>query len=345
MRKIRIAVLDSGFSRDCFDRNEVKIIGQKHLYFDYVLDDVVENEFIDDFNGHGTMCVFTMLNAFENIEFYIIKCLNISGVTNESVFLKALEYTNTLDIDIVAVCASLTHNSSKENLKKAFDNLKKSNKAVVVSVRNGENVSVPACYNSVIGVIGGSLADDKFTYNPNTEIQMQCSSESAVIYGLFGQRTVFRGNSRATALAAAHCARLLFENNAAPSQIYKLLTDNGNICLSTNDFKKKDDNYFDIPFDKRRENELIETDNGYHKFIYMLCEFFLCDDPQKIRYSGLIELNGRYLIRKLEAFLRFVESQFNINMNHIMLRQLQWAYLFYDECININNKENENGKK
>ena len=94
MRNIRIAVLDSGISGSYARKNGVNIICRKHFFYDYSKDIIMENEDTEDLNGHGTMCVSTMLNAFKNIDFIIIKMLNISGVTNEAVLLKALEYVN-----------------------------------------------------------------------------------------------------------------------------------------------------------------------------------------------------------------------------------------------------------
>lgn len=159
--------------------------------------------------------------------------------------------------------------------------------------------------------------------------------EAAIVYGTFGQRTIFQGNSRATALAAAYSARLLYQNEADVNRLQELLAENSTRDFCKDEFDNEYDSYMLVPFDKRREDKLIENSMGYHTYIYiyMLCEFFLCDNPQVIRSAALIEQDGRYLLRRLEAFLEFIESRFDINTNQIMLRQLQWAYLFYDECL------------
>lgn len=332
MRNIKIAVLDSGVSDEL--SKSIQIVNRKEFCWDYYEDAIVTSDNIADHNGHGTMCIDTMLTVFEHIEFSIIKMLNVSGVASEAVFIEALKYAGTLDVDIIAVCASLTMNKNSDQLYKMCRKISESGKVIVASVENGKTQSAPAFYDCVIGVLGGTMEDTTFRFSSKREIQMQCSSEATITMSAFGQRSVFQGNSRAAALATAHIAKMMYDNTCSMANLDEAIAKEAE---SSQFIKKKYDaeydEYMKMRFDNRKESQLIKTDADYHRFIYALCEFFLCDDPQYIRRQQLIDFQERYILRRMEYFLCYVEDKFNVRLTSIKLRNFQWAYLFYEKYI------------
>ena len=103
MNRIRVAVLDTGIAKECVDES-IKL--RKCIYFDYFDEKFVITDSYDDYNGHGTKCINTMKMICPDIDIYAIDMLGISGFTSNKVFLKALEYVETLDVDIISICAS-----------------------------------------------------------------------------------------------------------------------------------------------------------------------------------------------------------------------------------------------
>lgn len=332
MRNIKIAVLDSGVS-DELCRN-IRIANRRSFCWDYYQDTISVSDNIVDHNGHGTMCVDTMLAVFEHIEFSIIKMLNVSGVASEAVFIEALKYAGALNVDIIAVCASLTMNKNSDELYNVCKKISESGKAIIASVENGKKHSAPAFFDCVIGVLGGAMEDTAFRFSSKREIQMQCSSEATITMSAFGQRSVFQGNSRAAALAAAHIAKIMYNNAYSMANLNEMIMQEAETSQFINKaFDAEHDEYMKTRFDSRRESQLIKTDADYHRFIYALCEFFLCDDPQYIRRQQLIDFQGRYILRRMEYFLRYIEDKFHVQLKDVKIRNFQWAYLFYEKYI------------
>lgn len=331
MRKIKIAILDSGISDELI--NNIDIIGKKSFYYNYYDEIVISDENVRDLNGHGTMCIDTIINEFENVEFYVIKMLNVSGVAHKAVLVEALRYARELDVDIITVCSSLCDAYFSDELKDICDEIAEKEKITVVSVENMKHTSKPASYKSVLGVIGGILRAGEFCFDENNEIQMQCSSEAAIVRSEFSQRSFFQGNSRAAALATAYVARIMYYNQCNYSDVYHLLTKKSKSNQFHPSFNPERDHILYIPFDLKKEEYLINNDICYHRFLYSLCEFFMCSETEVVRTSNLIELDGRYILRKMENFLSFIEERFSVELNNLKLEKFQWAYLFYEKYI------------
>lgn len=330
---IRVAMLDSGLSAEfCLPEN-VHILGTQAFSQDYLTDTVQEGTKIEDLNGHGTMCVSTILSQFQHIDFYIIRMLSASGMTNEAVFLRALEYACKTDAEIISVCSSFIDGKESDRIKDVCAEIAARQKILIASVRNGETISQPASYDTVIGVRGGMLPDDKYTFCPDAPIQMQCAEESVLSRGLFGNRTQFQGTSRSAALATAHIASAVFFHPEHKANITEILCQNSTPQPAEDIRFPEGDLYIRAVFDAGMEQHLAETDEGYVRFLYLLCEMFLCDDPQIIRTANLIDFKKRFFLRKTEICLRVIEEAFGIKLNEPRLYDMQYAYLFYSRLI------------
>lgn len=332
MNNIRMAVLDSGISENLSEK--CSIIGKKNFYYDYYSEKIITDDDIEDLNGHGSACVETILNIFQNIDFYIIKILGVSGIAHDMTLIAALEYAEKLDVDIITLCSSLTYTRDNDELRKICDRIFSAGKVIVSSVENRHASSEPANFASVIGVSGADIDDNCFSYNGSDEIQLRCSYKAAITAGSFGIRTIFQGNSRAAALASAQIARLMYDSRQNGKSLEELLTENS-IVLESREKVVTDNNDLisEIPFDKEREKFFVDNEIGYHRFLYLLSEFFLYNDPSALRTEDLINFRNRKLLRKLENFLRAVEGRFGIKTDNIMLEDMTWAYVFYEKHI------------
>lgn len=331
MKNVRVAILDTGIADEIMDdRIKFKI----HIYYDYYAEEIVINKFATDYNGHGTMCVNTIWDRFPNVDIYVIKILNISGMTNSMVFLKALKYVEKLDVEIISICASYIVDTVEREIEEQCNRMVQSGKIIIASVQNGERSSAIANYNNVIGVIGGVMEDKEFYYSETSDIQMQCSSRASIVQSVRTVRDTFQGNSRATAIATGTLCEMLFKTQGNKKNMSILLQKKA----VSNIFQKKqyDSPHEDViyqKFDKKKELFYAEHDKRYQKFIYLLCEFYMCEESKEIRQAYLIEYENGRLFRYLEDILRLIEERFGVNLLGIKVEKLQWAYLFYENYI------------
>ena len=270
------------------------------------------------------------LQNFSQVEFYIIKILNISGAANSAILAASLDFVTSIDVDIVAICASLLVKQDNTEIHELCKKIYDSGKIMLISVRNKYLTSEPACYPTVIGVIGDVQEETNYSWCSDYQIQMKCSAKAVIVKELFGCRNVFQGNSKATALAVAIVAKLMYQHNVRGIMIYPIIEK----YATEHQFKPIiSEDSFDIinrePFDAELEDKLIQTEDMYQRFLYCLCEFFMCDDPQEIRNADLLELSERKMIRKLECFLLFIQERFKVKLDFLELDNLRFAYLFY----------------
>ena len=268
MKKIRIAILDSGLDSHMMTELESKnqIIGKKSFYYDYYSEKVIMGEETEDHNGHGSCCVSMILQNFSQVEFYIIKILNISGAANSAILAASLDFVTSIDVDIVAICASLLVKQDNTEIHELCKKIYDSGKIMLISVRNKYLTSEPACYPTVIGVIGDVQEETNYSWCSDYQIQMKCSAKAVIVKELFGCRNVFQGNSKATALAVAIVAKLMYQHNVRGIMIYPIIEK----YATEHQFKPIiSEDSFDIinrePFDAELEDKLI-----------IVCVNFLC---------------------------------------------------------------------
>lgn len=335
MRNVRVAIMDTGIADEISDDRIKKKI---HFYYDYYENKVMIDENATDYNGHGTMCVNTIWSQFSKVDIYVVKILNISGMSNYKIFIEALKYVNTLDVDIVAVCASCISGAASKEVESICKMIFESGKYIIASVENGKETSPIANYESVIGVSGQCISDDKYYFFENEEIQMRCSSEATIIRGKRNVRCVFQGNSRATAVAVGLISKFLYEKQKDISLIDKIRQKKSKYVFVNEKlvFPYENVNYHEFEVDK--ELYYVESDRLYQQFIYLLCEFFVCESPNLIRRACLLDYDNNRLVRYIEDVLRFIEDRFCVKIENIKIGELQWAYLFYEKYLRMGSK-------
>ncbi|SFY00565.1 S8 family serine peptidase [Ruminococcus sp. XPD3002] len=342
MSDIRIAVLDTGIDKILYDEllQQNRILGCKGFRYDYYYKTVFCDDRVEDLNGHGTQSVALIDRICPHTKFNIVKLLGVSGLTNESVLEKALEYASKLDVDIIVSSSSLKSSLKSEKLEEICNKIHSDGKLLIFSLRNGDQTSIPAEFESVIGVIGGNIPNDELRWNEGQKIQLQCSSETAVVKALYGRRSVYNGNSKATSLAAGLIAKLMYENNIYGSDVTAYLNRN---CyadkLENKPFGREIDSINKTVFDHEKEEYLVENSIGYHQVLYSLCEFFKINSPERMRTAYLMEENNSYLWHNIEEFLRYMEYIFQKPIDVDNLRNLEYSYLFFENVINKNESD------
>lgn len=329
MSTIKVAVLDTGIAKAIVDER-IKL--SKSIYYDYYDEEIKIKDSVDDYNGHGTCCINTIKAINPDVDFYSIDIMGISGNTSNRVLLAALEYVEKLDVDIISVSASSSSELLQDELKEVCQRITNSGKVILAAVENGKEESSIANFDSVIGVIGNWFDDCQYSFSKDRKIQMSCDATPYILTGKYGLLADFMGNSRATAVAAGIVSKMMSDYRKKGKDIIQLLEENR--------FASREEEYSIInhdmnktPFDDETENELLEEDSNYTRFIFLLCEFFKCNDPNLIRKENLIKYKSQMMLENIHGFISLINERFNKEISTLCVADLVWAYTFYQRYI------------
>ena len=206
MRKIRIAIIDSGINTSLLSKyvfGGCSILPKSDYGFDV-------NQNIEDEHGHGTGCAYAILRIEENVEFYTIKILNPYLKTSSTFLIQALEHLNNINIDIVNI--SVTTDIYSKTMEIVCDELRSQGKILLASKNNKNSKSYPAEFDSVIGVRGSIFKDD-YTYWYDDKKTIQCVADmtpiwTPTIYNQF-KYLPFSSNSKATPTFAGILSKII----------------------------------------------------------------------------------------------------------------------------------------
>lgn len=319
MKRVRVAVLDSGIAEEITDS---RIKGKKQIYYDYCESRYISNDKTIDYNGHGTAFVDAMWGICPETDLYIVKVLGISGRASDGAFLEALKYAETLPVDIIAIPSSYVQENISNEVYQICDRIWEKGVIIVAAVKNGEDSSHIADYKSVIGVKGIEMMEEDYYFSRFQPIQMICNSEPIVVRTTNGIRMVFQGNSKATAVATGIIARNLTKYSR--ENIFSVLEKNGGVMPSI-----REQDYFNAD----RERYYCENDENYQRFIYLLCDYFFESSTKNVRKEDLLFYRDRFLLRGLDPLIRLLEERFDKKLERIRLNDFRWAYLFYERYL------------
>ncbi len=333
MKRIKIAVLDSGFAEETIDN---RIVFKKQIYWDYLKGKTITNSNVTDYNGHGTACINTILSLCSGAEIYVIKILGISGNTSCKVLLEALQFVNELEIDLIVLAASIVNDNNYKD--KVFDDilrqLKEKKRILIAAAQNGKEESAIASNRNVIGVKGMKNLGSLFMFDRNSSIQMICDATPIFVRGRKGRWQLFNGNSKATAVAAGSIANYLWNEDVTIDGLFNFLE------IESKEQKfdlLKNYNQNVWTFLGERERYFAENDDRYLEFVFLLSEYLKCNDSRVIRQSNLLLYKKGELMRDLDAFMDLVEERLQVRINRFEADDLMWAYQFYEKHVCKNN--------
>lgn len=225
MRKVKIAIIDTGIDINDNDLRD-------YIMYDPLIQLDANNskiEFINDLNGHGTLCAKTILSICNNIEIYPIKIFDDLGRTNSLDLVNVLNKIIDSDVDIINISASTINYTYEKELQYVCDKVKESGKIIVCSEHNHKECthSIPTKFKSVIGFEGSPriYKNNQFMYNPDEEIQMRSNSKDCFIK-FKNKITHFGKNSKACAVSSGIIADIIKNNlNISFNELEKILID------------------------------------------------------------------------------------------------------------------------
>ncbi|MEK5165642.1 S8 family serine peptidase [Paenibacillus sp. FSL R5-0527] len=203
----QVVVIDTGI--DMNNRNLNKhIIGGTG--FSCSNQQILEDHLYQDDNGHGTMCADTILQVYNEAQFYVIKIANSEGKTSTSLLQRALLKCLSLNIKYICVSLAVTTAAYRQELFDITRQLVDQNKFVFVSVKNDSRSSYPASLPSVIGVAGQALlSNELFSFSASKAIQAVFDDSPLFVYTLANRFAFFKGTSKANALCVGMSLKLI----------------------------------------------------------------------------------------------------------------------------------------
>ncbi|MGW9571735.1 S8 family serine peptidase, partial [Paenibacillus terrae] len=170
---------------------------------------IEDNDFQDD-HGHGTSVADTIVQVFNEAQFYIIKIANEEGKTSTRLLQMALKKCLNLNVKYICISISVTSEGYHQQLSEITQQLVDQNKLIFVSVKNGSQRSYPASLPTVIGVNGQLFCSiESFLFSKNKEIQAIFDEAPIFVYTLAERFTFFKGTSKANALCVGRSMQLI----------------------------------------------------------------------------------------------------------------------------------------
>lgn len=196
---LKIAVIDTGF--DMKFKDEVSLCDSDHMDF--------SKTSLQDTNGHGTNVAGLIANNLDKSAYCIVIIKFYSKKVNLlDSFIRALQYANSIEVDVVNLSVAGDGYNLKEGI--ALENLLKKSTVIVAAGNSGKSLdnackSYPACYNKKAIVVGNEGPTSN--YGGPVDIIVDGNNKTA-----FGK--IFSGSSQSTAIVTNNLVRNLINDRA-----------------------------------------------------------------------------------------------------------------------------------
>lgn len=198
----KVAVIDSGV-----DKANKIIMAHVVEGFAFTNDiennQIIESDDYDDILGHGTNCIDCILQEASKTQFYPIKIVNEYGKTTSELLIMALKKCMYLPIDIVCISLSVTCLIDKKieaKLKENCRQLAEQGKIICASECNNMQNTVPAIFDSVIGVKAfNDKEEKKISVNESVPVQIMTDVSPIFVAGKCEKYNFFKGTSKGNA--------------------------------------------------------------------------------------------------------------------------------------------------
>lgn len=198
----KVAIIDSGVDKD--NKSIMRHVVQGFAFEK----NIEENKILESFNyddvfGHGTNCADYILQMADMAQLYPIKIVNKLGKTTCELLVAALRKCMNLPIDIICVSLSVTQVINADIEKELQDtcrDIAEQGKIICASECNNMGNSIPAIYDSVIGVKAlDNNVKKKIVVNKDTSVQVMTDISPVFVAGKSGKYNFFKGTSKANA--------------------------------------------------------------------------------------------------------------------------------------------------
>lgn len=292
---IKIGIIDSGIEHGFVSSNNI-VFKQDFLNKD-------SNDCLDE-SGHGTCITKQIDELCHDNELYILKVLNPNNVTSFSVVDQAMEYADSLQLDIINMSFGIECERYNKEIYKRCEDFRKKNTIVVTTPSNNGAKNYLYEQENVIKVVGGrNIFDEKIIYNGDAF----CTKGIPRMLPWLDNIYVLKGG-----------------NSFSTAPIIKMICDaknNGNITFE--DVKtylfnnvNYDYNYNPFIYPDNIEKESIVNYHIYNKILKLFIKKWkIMGDVSLFSYSSIANGNFHQLLewlgKELNVPIRIMEYQYN----------------------------------
>lgn len=303
MKKIKIAVIDSGF--DFFSKLNNDIVISKNF---------TDEEFMIDKNGHGS-CIIKLINHFCNdIDIYNFKVLKLNNKGSLSWLKMALKMALECNIDIINLSLGFNLFIEDRELNELIDKCIQQNIIIVNTNSNSDEKNELNKYKNIINVQGASTLDKDTLYYSAGNFYID--NTPRIVPWINDSYIVTSANSFLTPYMVKYVCNILSENILPINKIYEFLIESS---VNANGIK-----HSHVIRDIDRQNVIDET-----VFNLLL---------EKIKKLNLYANNGTLKIKNLNQksiteLVRIIEE---ITLKSFIIDSFTYSDIVYVE--NLSNR-------
>lgn len=234
MKKIRIAIIDSGVKKE-----HPRLIHDDIKGFTFRPEGIMED--FSDTYGHGT-AIYNIVRKLENAEIINIKIPNIEeGVADENI-ISLLNYIyEKVDVDIINLSLGLSMTDNINALYDACEKLRKKGIILISAFDNTGSMSYPAAFDNVIGVTTGEMCrnTDEYDYLEDNIVNIAGYGNIQRLAWTEPDYLIIGGNSFACAHITVKVANLMEAGAKTYEEVMQMLKQDATRYFEVSEQKKE----------------------------------------------------------------------------------------------------------
>ncbi len=195
-KKVKVAVIDSGWKCSCIDsriHHGIGMVSRK---------DELELALSEDFNdriGHGTAITDLILQIAPDVSIFPVRVFGDRLETSIDILVEAVKWSIRNDINIINLSLGTLIKDALIPLYKICEIARRKGIVIVSSNSNSDNWSYPAIFENSIGVTSAYFSNPfYYIFNNNEAIECIAKGQNQFALWLDNERRYLSGNSYAT---------------------------------------------------------------------------------------------------------------------------------------------------
>lgn len=335
MKKVKIAIIDSGISNIYKDR--IKSIS------------LVNSSMPEDTNdniGHGTSVAY-IINSNCDADIIMIKVFDTLEEINSSKLIESLNYVyKNLDIDIINLSLGTTCNKDKSGLQNICNKLVDKGVIILSSFSNDGAISYPAAFKNVIGIDTSRSIHrlNEYEYVEGSIINIRGANIQQTLPYKDGISQQLSGNSFITPHITAKIANIIYSGISKVEDIKNILRKNATKVCTTKDYISLEKVFVIseaviFPFNKETRN-IIKFIHLLNFRVWKICDLKYmktCNKTCREVTNGF--LDSEMKISNIDS-INWEEKFDTFILGHVreisMIKKTDYIKLIIEKCIKYN---------
>lgn len=243
MYKPNVCILDTGLDLGgCIDVSRITL--EKFIQLE-------DFEKITDENGHGTLCINTLLRECKNVNIFPVKCFDSTGLSSVKNIIHLMHKIYEYNFDVINISASICKTNYEKEFEYICEKISEKGTIIVSSQMNGvTEESIPFKFKSVLGVEGSKIIKEDYDHIFHSKCNKYIGFDGyKLIEGRSGKLEVFGRNSRAAIIATSKIVKYL---------TYSKLLDRKLKLENVFNIKKQESIKYDFKTDYQKNNRILK---------------------------------------------------------------------------------------